>query len=125
MCQEGNVWFKTGDRLTSYRRSFFQQPHPTQDFQIVQTPYPEAVLQKVAELKILDKDICPQSGIKTYFHDSKMSKTVVIINTNFLMQTFPLEIGIWSFCLQSYFNALFTSSNDFTRTKVLTALKLQ
>lgn len=40
MCQEGNVWFKTGDCLTSYSRgSFFQQPHPTQDLQIVQTPY--------------------------------------------------------------------------------------
>lgn len=41
------------------------------------------------------------------------------------MQTFPLEIGIWLFCLQGYFNALFISLDEFTRTKVLTALKLQ
>lgn len=42
---------------------FFQQSHPTQDFQPVPTPYTEAVLLKVAGLKILA--LCPHVELKT------------------------------------------------------------
>lgn len=77
----------------------FQQPPPPQGtFQIVQTPYNEVVLLEVAGLKILV--LCPQNKTQNTLPRLKNIKTVVIINTKFLTEFFPPEIGIWPCCLK-------------------------
>lgn len=75
---------------------FFEQPHPTEDFQTVQTPYTEAVLLWVAGLETLA--LVPRVKLHT-LPWLKSSKELSPLTQKFLMQSFPPEISIRSFWL--------------------------
>lgn len=100
----------------------FQQPHPTEDFQTVQVPYTEVGLLKVSRIKDYQPFVSKME-LKTYSHDK--TARVVMINRKTFNTVLPSRNRHLVLMPKSYFNVPFISSNEFIRTKILTALKLQ
>lgn len=63
--------------------------------------------------------------LKTHFHDSKTSKQLSSLTQKILTQSFPPEIGIWSFCLKVILMLLLFPQMSSQEQRFLTALKLQ
>lgn len=126
MCQEGNVWFKTWDYLTSYRRgreSSFNSPTLQRTFKLYRFPTLKLVCWRLAGSKV----ISPLSPKWTSKHTpmTQNIKRVVMINMKTFNTVLPSRNRHLVLLPKSYFNVPFISSNELTRTKVLTTLKLQ